>query len=298
MGHFVKQKDWRDKWLRVTVFFLVLIFTGACATKTPTNPGAPRSNEPPYPVLMTASAERREATLTAWANFANEQGATGAPAPELQPVTATISSLPASLSTPLHLPKVGANATMNEEETRESLRRFITSISALIGAEPQQLSLVQRTDLADGTKQARYEQRPFLYPLRGAFGVLEITFTPDRRVTQITSTCIPEIDQLRRSGAGTRPRITADQVPDLIKGKTFTYTDAAGSNQTLTIAKDEAITVRDLVVYPIPRATDPDVLEFHLAWEVAVGSGAGQMLVYLDAVEDNTVITVKQISNQ
>jgi hypothetical protein len=296
MGYSVKQKGWRAKCLCVT--FFLSIFAGACATKTPTNPGAPKSNEPPYPVLMTANAERSAATLTAWANFINEQGASNTPAPELQPITATIRSLPTSVSAPLHLPKVGTGATMSEEETRESLRRFINSISALIGAEPQQLSLVQRTDLADGTRQARYEQRPFLYPLRGDYGVLEITFTPDRRVTQITSTCIPEIDQLRRAGAGTRPRITADQVPDRIKGKTFTYADAAGNKQTLTIAKDEAITVRDLVIYPTVRATAPDTLEFHLAWEVATGRGANQTLIYLDAVEDDTVIAVKQFSNQ
>jgi hypothetical protein len=297
MEHFVKQKGWRAVWPCVIFCFLLPIFTGGCASKTPTNPGAPRSNEPLYPVLMTETAERRAATLTAWANFLSQQGVTDAPAPELQPITATIRSLPPSMSMPLHLPKVGG-ATMSEDETRDSLRRFITSISDLVGADPQQLSLVQRTDLADGTKKARYEQRPFTYPLRGDYGVLEITFTPDRRVTQITSTCIPEIDQLRRSGAGTRPRIAADQVPALIAGKTFTYTDATGNKQTLTVAKDEAITVRDMVVYPTASATPPVAIEFHLAWEAAVGREPNQTIVYLDAVEDNTVIAVRQISGQ
>jgi hypothetical protein len=265
MGRFVKQNGWRGVWLSLTFFSLLSIFAGACATKPPANPGEPRPN---------------------------------APAPQLQPITATISSLPPSLPMPLHLPKVGAGPTMNEEETRESLRRFITSISPLIGAEPQQLSLVQRTDLADGTKKAHYEQKPFLYPLRGDYGVLEITFTPDGRVTQITSTCIPEIDQLRRAAAGTRPHLTADKVPASLAGKTFTYTDTTGTRQTLTVAQDEAITVRDLVIYPIPRASDPDTLEFHLAWEAAIGRGSNQTLVYLDAVEENTIVAVKQISNQ
>ncbi|HEX8887543.1 MAG TPA: hypothetical protein VF779_00090 [Pyrinomonadaceae bacterium] len=294
MGRFVKQNGRRSVWLSLTFFSLLSIFAGACATKPPANPGAPRANEPLYPVVMTETAERREATLTAWKNFANQQGMPNAPAPDLQPIIATISGLPSSLPMPLHLPKVGAGPTMNEEETRESLRRFITSISPLIGAESQQLSLVQRTDLADGTKKAHYEQKPFLYPLRGDYGVLEITFTPDGRVVQITSTCIPEIDQLRRTAAGIRPHLTADKVPASLADKTFTYTDTAGIKQTLTVAKDEAITVRDLVIYPIPRASDPGTLEFHLAWEVAIG----QTLVYLDAVEENTIVAVKQISNQ
>lgn len=292
MGRFVRQQGWRGCWPRITIF-LFSILAGACAAKNPANPGAPRANEPPYPVLMTEATERRAAALTAWTNFATEQGITNPPVPELQPITATIRSLPPALSVPLHLPKVGAGATMNDEETRESLRRFIASVSALIGAEPQQLSLVQQTKLADGTQQVRYEQRPFLYPLRGDYGVLEITFTPDRRVTQMTSTCIPDIDQLRRSATGIRPTTTADKVPDLIMGKTFTYTDSAGNQQTLTVAREEAVTVRDLVIYPTPRATDADVLEFHLAWEVAVGSGANQRLVYFDAVEENMVIAVK-----
>jgi hypothetical protein len=290
---------WRAHEACLMLCLLLLLATGSCAGKKSPTAEAPRANEPPYPVLMTETTDRRAATLTAWTSFANEQGIANAPAPELQPVTATLRSLPALTALPLHLPKVGAGVVMNEEETRESLRRFITSIAPLIGAEPQQLSLVQRTDLADGTKQARYEQRPFLYPLRGDYGVLEITFTPDRRVIQISSTCIPEIEQLRRSGAGTRPHITADQIPTFIAGKSFTYQDSAGHQLSFTLAKDEPLTVRDLVVYPILRATDPPVLEFHLAWEIAVGPEPNQTLIYLDAVEDKAaeIVAVKQISH-
>lgn len=239
---------------------------------------------------MTETADRREAALAAWARFTTEQGITNAPAPELQPVTATIRSLPTMTGTPIYLPKVGQGAQMTEEDTRESLRRFINGISDLTGAQPQQLSLVQRADLADGTKKARYEQRPFRFPLRGGYGVLEITFAPDRRVIQITSTCIPEIEQLQRAGAGIRARLSADKVPAQIAGKTFTYTDAAGNRQTFTVAKENEITVRELVIYPIPRSTDPSVLEFHLAWEIAIGPASNQRTIYLDAIT-NEIIT-------
>lgn len=261
---------------------------GACAAKP--SPNAPASSEPPYPVLMTDSADRRDAALADWAKLTTAQGIRNAPAPELQPVTATIHSLPPLVNTPLYLPKVGTGATMTEEETRESLRRFITSMSSLLGAAPAELSLVQRTDLADGTKKARYEQRPFVaYPLRGDYGVLEISFAPDRRVIQITSTCIPEIEQLRRAGTGIHPKQTADDVPKLIAGRTFTYTDATGNKQTLTIATADQVTVRQLVVYPLPRVSDPAALEFHLAWEITVGGSSNPATIYLDAVTDELI---------
>lgn len=285
-----KRRTRRVVWLRLALLVALALCWNACAPKPSSN--APAANEPPYPVLMTESTDRRDAALADWANFTTAQGIRNAPAPELQPVTATIRSLPASAGMTLYLPKVGAGPSMSEEETRESLRRFITNMSSLLGADPPQLSLVLRTDLADGTKKARYEQRPFAYPLRGDYGVLEISFTPDRRVTQITSTCIPEIDQLRRAGAGIRPKQTADEVPKFIMGRTFTYMDASGNKQTITIASTDQVTVHQLVVYPLPRATDPSVLEFHLAWEITTGNSSNPTTIYLDAVTDE-VIAVK-----
>jgi hypothetical protein len=85
-------------------------------------------------------------------------------------------------------------------------------------------------------------------------------------------------------------------VPEQIIGHTFTYTDAtAGNQQTLTIAKGEEITVRELVIYPIPRVGDPMVLEFHLAWEITIGHEPNPITIYLDAVTDE-IISVKQLS--
>jgi hypothetical protein len=291
-----KQRAWLNGQLRIAFLLALAACFSACAERPAPNATGPRSNEVPYPVLMTDTADRREAALTAWTKLTNDQGISNAPVPEFQPVTATIRSLPTFTGTPLYLPKVGEGVTLSEEETREALRRFITSASALLGAEPQQLSLTQRADLADGTKKARYEQRPFRYSLRNDYGVLEITFTPDRRIIQISSTCIPEIEQLQRSGTGIRPRWTADKVPEQILGQTFTYTDASRNQQTLTIAKGEEITVRELVVYPIPRMSDPAVLEFHLAWEITVGRQPNPLTIYLDAVTDE-IIGVKQVSN-
>jgi hypothetical protein len=269
---------------------ILLIFVlGACAASTSPNATGPRPNEPPYPVLMTETAERREAAVTAWTKFTGEQGITNAPLPELQPVTATIRGLPSFSGTPLYLPKVGDDIPMNEENTRESLRRFIASASSIFGAQPPQLSLIERVDAADGTKRALYEQRPFRYPLRNGYGKLEITFAPDRRVLQLNSTCITDIEQLQRAGAGTRPRWEANKVVGQIMDRTFVYKDAAGNSQTLTIAKGEELTVRELVIYPLPRPNNPAVLEFHLAWEITAKRASGSFNVYLDAVTDEVI---------
>jgi hypothetical protein len=281
--------------LRALLCALLAVGLSGCAATPPPSATGPRPNEPPYPVLMTESANRREAALIAWAKFTSEQGITNAPAPELQPVTATIRSLPVFTGASLHLPKVGDEVPMNEENTRESLRRFITSASPLLGAQQQQLSLVQRVEAADGTKRALYEQRPFRYPLRGGYGKLEITFAPERRVLQINSTCIPEIELLQRAGAGIRPKWDAEKVITQTRGRTFNYLDSAGNPQTLTIAPGEELIVRELVIYPLPRLSDSSVLEFHLAWEINLKRGSNPLNIYLDAVTDE-IIAVNQFS--
>jgi len=295
MMHRTKESVWEVADIRIVLCTLFIFALCACAATPPPNAGGPSPNEPLYPVLLMNNAERREATLTAWAKFMSEQNISNPPPPELQPITATIRSLPAFTETPLYLPKVGDTLPMNEENTRESLRRFIASANSLIGAQSQQLSLVQRVDAADGTQKALYEQRPFRYPLRNGYGKLEITFAPDRRVLQLTSTCITDVEQLQRAGAGTRPRWDAEKLLTQIAERSFTYQDAAGVTNTLALTKSEQLIAHELVIYPIPRANDPNVLEFHLAWEITVKRASGSFNIYLDAVTDE-LISVNQFS--
>jgi hypothetical protein len=270
----------------------VALFYCACAATPPPDATGPRPGEPRYPVTLTENADRQQATLTAWARLTNEQGIASAPAPELQPITASIRSLPALPNTPLYLPKIGDNSPQAtqawDDATTEALRRFINDNARLFGAEAQQLSLVLLTDAADGTKKARYQQRPFRYPLRNGFGELEISFTNDRRILQITSTCIPEVEQLQRAGAGIRPRYTSDEVARRMAGRAFTDTDAAGNAQNYTVQVGDVVTVRELVVYPIFRPGQTSVLDFHLAWEVLVGREQ-KRAVYLDAITDEII---------
>lgn len=285
MTHELRKEALRGFSLRLWLSAALALFFGACAATPPPDATGPRPDEPPYPVMMTESADRRQATLAAWEKLAGEQGAANAPAPELQPVTASVRNLP--VNTQLYLPKVGDPASHSkqgwEDATTESLRRFLESNPRLFGADPQQLSLVLLTDAADGTKKAKYQQRPFRYPLRNGFGEVEISFTDDWRILQITSTGIPEIEQLQRAGTGIRPKFSADDIAKLITDHTLNYTDSAGTPQSLTIQAGDAIASRELVVYPLLSPGQTSSLEFHLAWEVFMTS-APNRAIYVDAV--------------
>jgi hypothetical protein len=222
------------------------------------------------------------------------------PPPDLQPVTATISQLPAT-EAPLRLPLVEIRnedgqlrANSEEESRRESLRRFITGASALLGVAPQNLSLVARTDEANGTRRARYQQQPFPYPLRAGFGILDIAFTDDRRVLSLSSTAIPDTERLSRALALVRPQqLTADQAIERVRGRSFTF-PGTGTPLTYTVAPDDPITPRELVVYPVRLPNDAGALELRVAWELAVGRGATPYLVYLDAVRGEIIAAQTQ----
>lgn len=280
----------RRRW-QIALITALVSFAGACAAASNSpNAGGPNPNAPAYPILLIdEEGVRRQAALSAWARLMHEQGVTNAPEPELQPVTATIRSLPQLPST-LYLPKVGEGVPMTEEETREALRRFINENYELLGIDPPQLSLVQRVDAADGTKRAIYQQRPFRYPFRNSFGIVEISFTPDRRILNVTSTAVPEIERLRErfrtSGAGINPRpelATPDLVAKSMTGRTLTYTDASGRAATYTVTAQNRITPRQFVAYPLLREDVPPAIELHLAWEIAI-EGAPVRTVYLDAI--------------
>jgi len=310
----------RSVWRRFKIMFVTALALCICAcagTTRPPDAAGPRPNEPPYPVLLTASEDRSAASLATWSALTKAQGITNANAPELDSITGTISKLPALPSgASLYLPKVGIAMPMSEEETRESLRRFIESETRLIGATPQQLSLVDRADTNSSTKTARYEQRPFRYALRAGYGVLQIEFAPDGRLLQLSSTCIPEIENLQRAGTGLRPRYTAEEVAKKLVGRSFALTNGAVSNNlnanttsninernknagadqpAFTIAASDEVQVRELVVYPRPRTTEPRALEFHLAWEIRVARGAEKYIIYLDAITDEFIAATPDV---
>jgi hypothetical protein len=273
-----------------TLRTLILIWLAAalcsCAAATrPTSPDRPRAADAPKFVAVDASDERRTAALASWRTVVGEQAASGSAAPELRPVTATISALPSRLDAPPRLPLVviSDEKTQTEEETRESLRRFIQTASPLIGADPKELSLVEVTEAQNGARTARYRQSAFQYPLRNGYGEVSVTFTEDLRVLALSSTAIPDAEQLRRSLATVAQGLPAFDAKTLIN-RAVTYTDRAGAQQTRTLTQADALNARQLVVYPVQSSSNPSTLELHVAWEVAGGSPASTLYVYVDAV--------------
>ncbi len=280
----VFKTSWVD--LRVCLLLAIALAAGSCAPLQPPGATGPRGNEPLYPLIFASDDQRREAAQSAVARLF--QPADTGPSPQLQRVTATIESLPANASRPLYLPKLGTAAVMTEEETRESLRRFIREWQELIGADPAKLSLVARVDEPDGTKLATYEQRPFRYPIRGNYGKLLIRFAPDRRVLNISSTCIPDADRLQTALAPISPRLQAEEVITAVRTNPINYSDASGTQVNLKLAATSEISPRELVTYIVPSQSNADALEFHIAWEVEL-TNAPVKKVYVDAVNGEII---------
>lgn len=268
--------------------FVIALVTGACAALQPPNAGGPIPSGRPYPVILTEQSQRREAAVLALNRIAQKSGPGNLADGYLEPVTATIKSLPPDPVTPLRLPKVGSNVEMNEEEMREALRRFINDWRVLIGSNSSQLSLIERVDRPDHTKVALYEQRAFRYPLRGNFGKLQIHFTADRRLLNLNSSCIPDAERLQSALSGIIPELTAEDAIKHVRDKGVSYTDSSGNQQLFKVAASDEVDSGELVTYVLPATLGTDALEFHIAWEVAV-SNAPFSTVYVDALDDKVV---------
>jgi len=258
-----------------------------CAALQPVDANGPRANAPAYPISLADPAARLEEASVAWATMSEHYGLAAKTSANLNPDTGTLQDLPANAG-PIALPKVGTEAVQTEEQTRESLRRFIADWRQLIGADPDQLSLVERTDDASGIKVARYEQRPFRYPLRGGYGNLLIRFRADRQLVSLSSNCIPNVDRLQAALNGLTPQLTADDAVAHIKSKGVVTTETNGRQETFTIPSNAGLAARQLVVYAQPSSDHNAGLQLHLAWEIEVTNGPIKS-VYLDAISDQVL---------
>lgn len=272
--------------LILAVALIALVTAGACAAFQPTDPNGPTTNAPPYPLGLSDVGTRLEEASVAWYQLSQRYGLPGKTEANLHPYTATLESLPANLPAPIYLPKVGSETNPTEEETRESLRRFIVEWQRLIGAEPNQLSLVERIDEPSGVKVARYEQRPFRYPLRGDYGTLVIRFRSNRQLIGFSSNCIPNADQIQNTLNGLTPKLTGEQAVNRIKTQPITV--ASGQQQTVSLPPSATVDARQLVVYAQPSKDPPSGLQIRLAWEIEVTNGPIKR-VYLDAISDEII---------
>jgi hypothetical protein len=233
--------------------------------------------------LADPGARLEEASL-AWYQLSQHYGLTSKTEANLNPYTATIQNLPSNLPTAITLPKVGAEAGQTEEQTRESLRRFISEWQRLIGAAPNELSLVERKDDPSGIKVARYEQRPFRYPLRGDFGILIIRFRSNGQIVDLSSNCLPNADRLQPTLNAITPQVTAEDAAKNIKSQPIPTT----GQQTVTLPANAVVEPRQLVVYALPASGQTTGLELHLAWELSITNGPIKT-VYLDAVSSQII---------
>lgn len=276
------------KGLILTVSVAIALTSWACAAFQPAGANGPRTDAPLYPVGLPDVGNRLEEASLAWYQLSQRYGLPGKTEANLHPYTATVESLPANLPAPIYLPKVGTQTTLTEEETRESLRRFIVEWQRLIGADPSELSLVERTDEPSGVKVARYEQRPFRYPLRGGFGNLIIRFRNNGQLVAFSSNCIPNADQLQSTLAGLTPKVTSEQAVNYIKSQPIPVSTPTG--QQVSLPANATVEARELVVYAQPSKDPASGLELRLAWEIEITNGPINK-VYLDALSNEIIAT-------
>lgn len=269
-------------------FLIGLFVCGGCGATRPVDSGAPTNRgSADYPVRFLRADEGRDRAIAAWRRIAQIQNGDETSDPSLHPVTSTIVSLPAAAPPLLKLPRVGDpnNLSMNDNETREALRRFLANSSDLLGAEIIQLSLREVAGGEEGLKVARYQQRPFLYPLRNNYGVVEIGFAPNGQITRLSSSCIPAEEQLRRAVDRLTPRLGASEIAVKLANRTVTLTDeTTRAERAVTITAAEEIRARELVIYPLMRPGELDALELHLAWDVSIKVEGREHILYVDAL--------------
>jgi hypothetical protein len=284
----------KRRWFRMThkrnlplLLLGLAIAANACAVMQPTDAGGPRAAGPPYPVVLPTQGDRTQASMLELSRVVGHTES-ARPRIELDPVTATIRGFALDPAAQLYLPKVGTGAEMNEEETRESLRRFIEDWKILIGAEPSQLSLIEQTAQPDGTQIASYEQRAFRYPLRGDYGKLQIQFSPSRRLLNLSSSCIPAAERVQSMLTSIAPRVKVEEVAARVDSKPVTYIDSSGRPQTYQLSSNNETQVSSLVTYALLSKATPNSLEFHVAWEVNMTNAPFKTL-YLDAIKDEII---------
>lgn len=267
----------------------------SCAPIQPTNTTGPRSNAA-YPVVLAEDNNRRETAQAAFNRLRQSvsPGRSVATAdtssePNLSPITATILSLPENGGVGVYLPKVGVDPVMNEEETRESLRRFVRDWREIIGSEPARLSLVEHSVQPDGTSIANYEQRPFRFPIRGNYGKLQIRFASDRRILSIFSSCIPDADKLRSAlrglgaAGGLSARLTAEEATKKLREGDLPSQVPTSVNAPLRLSTTAQLNPRELVTHVQPSKIRADALEFRVAWEFELTSAPFKH-AYVDAI--------------
>lgn len=265
----------------------------SCGAKQPAEIATPDADAAALaPIVLSIPADREAQAAQAFDALLRTQGiinesvsasTTSSTAPTLstaprltlQPRTRTVAALPA-LPVPLTLPRVvaleGANVTAEEAE-REALRRFITANASLFGAEKSQLSLISIKDVSPSTRRAEYEQKLFPLPLRGGYGVVQVDYTKDNRITGLSSTALPTDAE------------TSKQLTDVAR-RLISREQAREGIARLLGRPSETFEPQQVVIFPQPISDAAPTLALRLLWEIK----SGDETFFLDAFKGQELV--------
>jgi hypothetical protein len=125
--------------------------------------------------------------------------------------------------------------------------------------------------------------------MRGGYGKLQIRFGKNRRVLELTSTCIPDADRLQPLLGAITPTVKSEDAIKFVAENGITHTGPNGQSQIVKPALAD-ISARELVIYIAGSSSAANALEFHLAWEIEVANSEVTK-VYLDAVKSQIIAT-------
>ena len=100
--------------------------------------------------------------------------------------------------------------------------------------------------------------------MRGNYGKLEIHFTSDRRVLNLTSSCIPDADRIQTAISALNVRPRSEETLQKLRAKGLTYADPQGNERTFAIPAASEMTARQMTIYILPSKDQPDASSFIL----------------------------------
>jgi hypothetical protein len=253
---------------RYLILAIAVTVLSGCAA-TPKVPGGQKEN---YPGLVKDSTDRRARAETEWRRMLEAYSVPQTP-PDFYPITYTPRSLLGVSGGIKIAPQLKPSEDPEALALREVARNFIQRWHDLIGADPSGISLAS-AGLSEGLRRLVYRQANYPFAVVGNYGVMTISLSPDGRVAAFDDRFIPVVD------LPVRPSIERDAAVTKLVGRTLSFVDSSGRQQSLAISDRAEVSVKQLVVLPIQKG---DLLEVHLAWEMLAGK-AESRTIFIDAV--------------
>jgi hypothetical protein len=252
----------------------VVMWLGGCAAPGQVGVNSPQGAARSYPPAIEETPARRQAADEAWKQFQQEFRLPDSK-PDLEPVLLTPRALPAALAGRIYLNARGV--AFDAMEAKEALRRFLERARILLGpdgpAGPRDLSLASFAD-DGGFYRAVYQQASYPFPIANGYGELQLTVGKTGTLLQWSSRLIPKVELPLK--AEVEPRAIAEK----LVGREFSYADFGGQPRRYKAASRAAVSVKELVVYPLVEGTR---LTIHLAYPIEVGEGM-TWTVFVDAI--------------